>query len=117
MQNNKSCTICINRPSEKEHYDSLNYFTDKLTPISPKGRYYRGEDSQLTEFIISKCPECGAIYDIRTYYYSDPESSMGMGRDEKEWYTCELVLPDKLKSVIAELISFRTNINSELKEM
>jgi uncharacterized C2H2 Zn-finger protein len=73
-------------PDRVDEDSKINKFRKLLVPEGKNGSYYRGESLQLTTFQLLKCPECETFYEDAHYYYSDPESTMGLGRDEDDWY-------------------------------
>lgn len=84
----ESCRICQNIPDYSEDSKRLQ-FTPKLKRLKGRGEYYRGEEYQLSVFTLLQCPQCGTYYEETHHYYSDPQSIMGMVRDEDDWYALE----------------------------
>jgi len=84
-----TCEICKKIPERVDGANKINKFRNLLVKIEGSGRYYRGESLQLSTFSLLKCPECGTYYEDGHHYYSDPESTMGLGRDEDDWYCLE----------------------------
>lgn len=81
------CKICHKIPANISRNDkAIARAQKKLTPIPGGGVYYRGESCQLTRFQLFRCPSCDTHYEYVHYFYSDPESTMGLGRDEDDWY-------------------------------
>ncbi|MBK8395682.1 MAG: hypothetical protein IPL26_10640 [Leptospiraceae bacterium] len=41
---------------------------------------------QLSKYRLLQCPQCKQYFEDGHHFYSDPESTMGLGRDEDEWF-------------------------------
>jgi len=76
--------------------EQIERFKNKLTSLPGNSSYYRGS-GQLTEFKLLQCPICSTYFEDAHYYYSDPESTMGLGRDEDDWFVL-----DRLSEEVAQ---------------
>ncbi len=80
------CHKCKSTSRYVQNETEIARLKQRLNAIAGEGHYYRGEDCQLSEFRLFQCPDCGTYYEDGHYYYSDPESTMGLARDEEDWY-------------------------------
>lgn len=90
---NAICPTCGDIPDSLSGHlpdpaEQIEHFKKKLTPLPGKSSYYRGS-GQLTEFQLMQCPTCSTYFEDAHYYYSDPESTMGLCRDEDDWFVLE----------------------------
>ena len=95
------CKICNKIPERVDGEKDINKFRKFLVKVEGSGRYYRGESMQLSTFCLLQCSECKIYYEDGHHYYSDPESTMGLGRDEEDWYMLRRIdkeEAEKLKS-------------------
>jgi len=94
MKNN--CHNCNSKDYNKTSA-TQSKFLNKLEKLDGRGRYYRGAECQLTTFLLYSCPKCKKVYEYGHFYYSDPESTMGLGRDEDEWDSITKLNREKIK--------------------
>ena len=80
-------------------------FRCQLKQLEGSGHYYRGEEYQLSVFEILQCPECGTYYEDTHHYYSDPESIMGLARDEDDWYTLARLSTEKAETRFQSILT------------
>ena len=80
------CSICKDISERVSDEAEIANYRKKLKEIAGQGRYYRGETYQLSVFRLLQCPQCDTYYEDGHHFYSDPESTMGLGRDEDDWY-------------------------------
>jgi hypothetical protein len=78
------CPICKNIPERVEISKEIAQFKAQLIALEGCGEYYRG--SQLSTFNLLQCPHCKSYYEDSHHFYSDPESIMGLAREEDDWY-------------------------------
>ncbi len=97
-----TCSICNKMPERVEGDKKIAKFRKKLEKLGD-GRYYRGEEMQLSTFNLLKCSECNTYYEDGHHYYSDPESTMGLGRDEDDWYTLIRLSETAAQKLLAKL--------------
>jgi len=83
--NPSACRICKTIPDNVGQAADIDTHRQKLTKIAGQGHYYRGEEYQLSKFSLRQCPECDTYYEDAHHYYSDPQSTMGLARDEDDW--------------------------------
>jgi len=83
-----TCATCGSLPPSTLSQPEITRGKDRLRLLARNGRYYR-RSGDLTEFDLHQCPLCGAFFECAHHHYSDPESTMGMGRDESDWYELE----------------------------
>lgn len=100
----KDCSICNQIPERVEEDSKIIKFRKLLIHTRKEGSYYRGESLQLTTFQLLKCPECGTWYEDAHYYYSDPESTMGLGRDEDDWYVLKRLTNEEANELLNKAI-------------
>ncbi len=86
LKESDTCSVCKNIPMRVDEKMGIEKYRSMLIKISGFGKYYRGEEYQLSEYKILKCPECEIYYEDAHHYYSDPESTMGLARDEDDWF-------------------------------
>jgi len=98
-----SCSKCKEIPESVDGIRKINKFKKLLTEVGGTGRYYRGEEMQLSMFDLLKCPECGTYYENGHHYYSDPESTMGLGRDEDEWFILRRLSVEAAQKLLKKL--------------
>ena len=75
----------------------------RLKPVPGQGRYYRGEEYQLSLFRLWQCPECSDHFEDAHHFYSDPQSTMGLARDEEEWFNFSRLTPEELAERLDQL--------------
>lgn len=97
----KNCTKCGSIPDFVEK-DFRKYLL-KLSKVKGSGRYYRGEEYQLTTFVLYKCSECNVFFEYAHHYYSDPESTMGLARDEDDWYVLRRINNKRKEELLEKL--------------
>ena len=82
----KKCPNCSSIPDHEEEPKSIDRHRNKLKRIGGGGRYYRGDSLQLSTFNLYICPECGDFFEDGHHFWSDPESTMGLYREEEDWF-------------------------------
>jgi ribosomal protein L37AE/L43A len=82
------CPHCGDIPEYKLEDDlkGLPKHLSLLKALKGNGRYYRGETLQLTTYQLYQCEKCEVYYEYGHHYYSDPESTMGLYREEDDWW-------------------------------
>ncbi|TVQ60085.1 MAG: hypothetical protein EA366_03930 [Spirulina sp. DLM2.Bin59] len=96
-----TCPTCGDIPNYLPGYSSkgmqrIKGFRKRLKAIPGANTYYRNSGN-LTRFKLRRCPTCGTYFEDAHHYYSDPQSTMGLGRDEDDWYALE-----RLSAEVAE---------------
>ena len=102
MGNKKKCNNCKDIPPLEEKLNKMKLYRKKLTQLG-SGRYYRGQDLQLSTFTLWQCADCKTYFEDSHHYYSDPESTMGLGRDESDWYNFRRLKADKAKILLEKI--------------
>ncbi len=100
----KDCKTCEMIPDRVEEDSKISKFRKLLVPEGKKGRYYRGESLQLTTFQLLKCTECGTFFEDAHYYYSDPKSTMGLDRDEDDWYVLKRLTKKETDDLVSRAL-------------
>ncbi|HNT78530.1 MAG TPA: hypothetical protein PKH77_26260 [Anaerolineae bacterium] len=98
-----ACPQCQHTPRYMKNEREIARLKQRLTAIAGEGHYYRGEECQLSEFRLLQCPDCGVYYEDGHHYYSDPESTMGLARDEEDWYAMEKLDADAAAERLRQL--------------
>ncbi len=80
----------------------IQRFKKKLTPLPGASTYYR-ESGNLTRFKLMQCPTCGTYFEDAHHYYSDPQSTMGLGRDEDDWLALERLSEELAQTRLRQL--------------
>lgn len=99
------CTVCGDIP-EMLTIRSESHLAQCLAPLTRlegEGRYYRGSEMQLSTFRLVKCPACTTYFELTHSYYSDPESTMGLYRDEDDWYELHRLGPESALERLGDL--------------
>ena len=68
-----NCSTCKEIPERVDGDEKIEKFRKILDKVEGKGKYYRGEEYQLSTFSLLKCPECGIYYEDGHHFYSDPD--------------------------------------------
>ena len=82
------CPCCDKLPEylKEEKPKEMVELLNGLIAVEGKGSYYRGESLQLTTFRLYQCPECQTYYEYGHHFWSDPQSTMGLYREEDDWW-------------------------------
>jgi hypothetical protein len=102
---NNNCSNCGEIPDTVEKTEDIAKYRKKLHSVKGAGHYYRGESLQLSNYKLLQCPSCSTYFEDGHHFYSDPESTMVLGRDEDEWFRLIRLSPDLEKKRLAELKS------------
>ncbi|MEA5417993.1 hypothetical protein VB712_02080 [Spirulina sp. CCNP1310] len=105
---NTPCPTCGEIPDSLSGHlpnsaEQLKICKTKLTLLPGDGHYYRGESGQLTEFKLMQCPTCSTYFEDAHHYYSDPQSTMGLRRDEDDWLALERLSEEMAQTRLRQL--------------
>ena len=96
------CSICKDISILVKDRKIILEFAKSLNKVGT-GRYYRGEEYQLSEFKLLQCTECQIYFGDAHHYYSDPQSTMGMARDEHDWFNLHRLSEDTAATGLSQL--------------
>lgn len=81
-----TCENCASIADYERNEKLIPGHLKKLTKLKGRGNFYRGEEYQRSDYWLHQCPECKGYFQHVHDFYSDPKSTMGLGRDEDDWW-------------------------------